>query len=137
MPNIIDILNFRRSPSTYIVRQERIRREGSPYYTWTPGIIAAGGSATIHVPTQFPDSRKYDPLDWIEVANMETGCNLTLTINGDTAFPVPLSSIRTIDNMALWNITITNNGGVNTTAGKIIVTLQRQPLTADMKARKG
>lgn len=133
--NLIDILNPQRSRNTYTVRQERIKREGSPYYTWTVPALAAAASAEIHVPTQFPDARKYEPLDWIEVTNAEVADALTLTINGDTTFPISISSIRTIDNMALWNVRITNIGAVVTTLGKIVVTLQRQPLTIDKWAR--
>lgn len=134
--NLFDLINVKRSPNTYIVRQERIKREGSQYYTWTPGAINAAASSEIHVPTQFPDSRKYQPLDWIEVVNNEAANDLTLTINGNQTFPVPASTIRTIDNLALWNVTLTNNGGAATTAGNVIVTMQKQPLTIDKWARR-
>lgn len=131
---IFDILKP-QSKDTQAMRRERVNREGSPYYTWQVPVLAAGVSAQIHIPTQFPDSRKYEPLDWIEVANAEVANALTLTINSDMSLPVPVSSIRTVDNEALWNIVITNNGAGAITLGKVIVTLQKQPLTADKKAR--
>jgi hypothetical protein len=136
MANLFDIINVQRRPNTYIVRQERIKREGSPYYPWTPGVIAPTATEVIHVPTQFPDSRKYQPLDWIEVCNNDAANDLTLTINGNESWPVPAKTIRTIDNLALWHVQLTNNGGVNTTAGSIVVTLQKQPLTIDKWARR-
>lgn len=130
-----NLLNILRKPSLLDVRKDRIKREGSPYYSWIPAAIAAGGSISIHVPSQFPESKKYSPLDWIEVVNMEVTNNLTLVINGNDAFPIPASIIRTIKNQALWHLTLTNNGGAITTLNKIILTLQKQPQNIDDWAR--
>lgn len=136
MSNIFDIANISRIRNTYSVRQERIKREGSPYYTWTVPVTATTAFSAIHVPTQFPDSRKYEPLDWIELVNNEPANNLTLTINDGDAFTVPAGTIRTVDGRALWSVRITNNGGVNTTLGLIIATLRRQPMTIDKWTRR-
>ena len=126
----------RRTRDIYTVRQERIKREGSPYYSWTVPVTATTATAVINVQQQFPDSRKYEPLDFLEVSNNEAANDLTLTINGTQPFPVPAGTIRTIEGKALWHIALTNNGGVNTTLGKIIVTLRRQPYTIDKWARR-
>lgn len=133
--NLFNIANLQTPRNIFTVREERVKREGSPYYTWTPGAIGAGASISINVADQFPDSRKYQPLDWIEVVNNEAADDLLLTINGDTTFPVPAGTIRTISNKALWHLTLTNQGGVATTLNKIIVTLQKPPLTIDKWAR--
>jgi len=111
----------------------RVKREGSPLYSWTVPVIAAGATEIIHVPTEFPDSRKYEPLDSIEIANNEAANDLTLTINNQDARYVPAGTIRRIsgNGIALWHIAVTNNGAGDTTLGKIIVTLQREPLTMD------
>jgi hypothetical protein len=136
MANIFDIGKINRLQNTYQVRQERIKREGSPYYTWVVPVTATTASSAIHVPTQFPASAKYEPLDWVEIVNNDPACNLTLTINDGETFPIPIGTIRTIDGKALWSLRITNNGGVNTTINLIIATLRRQPMTIDKWSRQ-
>lgn len=131
MPTLQDLANVFLPKGTYLVREERIKREGSPYYSWRVPVTATTASVEIHVPDQFPDSRKYSPLDFIEVVNNENANDLTLTLNGNTTFLVPARTIRTISRKAIHNVRITNDGGVNTTLGAIIVTLRRQPMTID------
>lgn len=131
MPNLFELANIHNRRHSYLVRQERIKREGSPYYTWTVPVTATTATSSIHVPTQFPVSRKYEPLDWIEIVNNEPTNNLTLTINQSDSFSVPAGTIRTIERKALWSIGVTNDGGANTTLGLIVVTIRRQPMTMD------
>lgn len=133
--NFFNIANIRKPADIYQVRQERIKREGSPYYSWAVPATAAAASSNIHVPTQFPAARKYEPLDWLEIVNNEAVNNLNLTINGQDTFPVPAGTIRTIDGKALWTLLVTNNGAVITTLNNIIVTLRRQPMTIDKWTR--
>jgi len=133
--NIFDQANIGRLKNTYSIRQERIKREGSPYYTWQVPVTAPAAVSVIYANTQFPDSRKYAPLDWIEIVNNDVQ-NLTLTINNGDAFSVPAGTIRTIDNIALHQIAVTNNGGANTILNSITVTIQKQPLTMDRWIRK-
>lgn len=134
--NVFDLANISRRRDISIIRQERIKREGSPYYTWQVPATAATTTSVIHVPTQFHDSRKYEPLDWIEIVNNEASNDLTVTINNGDSFVVPASTIRTISNIALWHIAVTNNGAAITTLNKITVTLQKEPLTIDKWARR-
>jgi hypothetical protein len=129
--NFFNIANIRKPRDIYTVRQERIKREGSPYYTWIVPATAAADKSCIHVQTQFPTSRKYEPLDWLEIVNNEAVNGLTLTINSADTFPVPAGTIRTIEGKALWAINVTNNGAVITTLNNIILTLRRQPMTID------
>ena len=134
--NIFDLANITRQKNTYTVRQERIKREGSPYYTWLVPVTAAGITAVINVDQQFPLSRKYSPLDWLEIANNDA-VDLTLVINNTDSFSIPAGTIRTIDNAAMRYLAITNNdAAVATVLNKIVVTLQKQPLTIDKWARK-
>lgn len=134
--NIFDLANITRRKGLQTIREERIKREGSPYYTWQVPATAAGANSVIYVPSQFPESKKYHPLDWLEIVNNETTNDLTLTINGNDSFKVPAKTIRTLDNFALLHIAVTNDGAVVTTLGNIIVTLQRQPLTMDKWIRR-
>jgi hypothetical protein len=131
MRNIFESANISKLRNTYLVRQERIKREGSPYYTWTVPVTATTATSSIHMQTQFPQARKYEPLDWLEIVNNEAVNNLTLTINQGDTFPSPAGTIRTIEGKALWSLAVKNNGGVNTTLGNIIVTIRRQPMTID------
>lgn len=116
-----------------IDRSARIKREGSRPFVWTPGIIAAAGVEVINVRQQFPASRKYEPLDSLEVVNNETANDITLVINGGDSRYIPAGTIRMIHGrgVALWHLAITNNGAGNTTAGNIVATLQKEPYTMD------
>lgn len=126
---------IRKPRDTFTVRQRRIQREGSPYYTWTMPATAAGAIAAINVGQTFPECRKYQPLDWLEIINNEAANDLTITINNGDSFLVIAKTIRTLDNIALWHIQVTNGGAAITTLGNIVVTLQRQPITIDQWAR--
>jgi len=138
MPNLLDLMRLNQISRIAISRQERIKREGSPYYNWTPGAINAGASSAIHVQTQFPESRKYEPLDWLEIVNMEGVNTLTVQLNGNDQYVIPASSIRTISGkgIALWHIKVTNNGAVATTAGKVVLSMRKEPVTIDDWARQ-
>lgn len=118
------------------VRTERIKREGSRPYVWEPGATAAAASIAMYPDTQFPDSKKYAPLDWIEVVNNEPSNDLSLTINGKETYKVPAKTIRTVDNCALRHVLITNDGAAITTARLIVVTVKKQPLTIDKWASR-
>lgn len=136
--NIFDLANYSapRWQRTWRVRQERIKREGSEYFTWIVPVIAASGRTAIEVNHQFPRAKKYAPLDWMQIVNADT-VDLQVTINGNTTLPVPAKTIITNDLLPLWEIRINNLDAANaTTLNKIIVTMQRQPLTADALARR-
>lgn len=133
--NIFDLAKMKYPSNITASRAERIKREGSPPYVWTPGAIAATASSAIHVPTQFPASRKYEPLDFLEVVNNDA-VDLTLTVNGDDQFNIPAASIRKVRG-AMWHISLTNlDAAINSTAGKIILTFRREPMTADKWTRE-
>lgn len=124
---------FRPKQGLVLDRIARIKREGSPVYSWTPGVINAGATAVIEVGQQFPASRKYAPLDSIELVNNETANDLMLTINGGDQRYCPAGTIRQVHGrgVALWHIAITNNGAVATTAGLVRASLQKEAMTID------
>lgn len=121
---------------TWLIRQERIKKEGSEYFSYIVPVTIAGAISYIEIANQFPRAKKYEPLDWIEVVNNDAMA-LTLIINGNTHLPVPAGTIRTVDNSALWEIGIRNDGAINTTLNLILLTLRRQPVTIDDWARRG
>jgi len=135
MGNFFKVANVRQRDQTYLVRQARIKREGSPYYTYSVGVIAATASAVLIPRDYFPECKKYEPLDFIEIVNNDV-VNLSLVINGQDPFVCLAGTIRTIESMPLHEIRITNSDAATATvAGKTILTLQRQPLTIDKWAR--
>lgn len=118
------------------IRQERIKKEGSEFFTWRPGVTIAGARTSIEIKTQFPMARKYMPLDYVQVANNDA-VDLTLTINGQETLPVPIGTIITVSDKWLYEIGITNDDAVApTVVNRITVTLQRQPETIDSWARR-
>lgn len=114
-------------------RLTRIKREGSPVYVWTPGAIAAGATAVIETNNQFPASRKYAPLDSIEIVNNEAANDIMVIINGGDQRYCPAGTIRHIHGrgVALWHIAVRNDGAAVTTAGAIVISLQKEPYTVD------
>jgi len=126
-----------RHEKTWLTRQERIKREGSEYFTWPVPAVAASGIGSIEIAHQFPRAKKYEPLDWIEIVNNDT-VDVRLIINNDMTLPVLAGTIRTVDNAALWTIGIENLSATTAvTLLRIIVSLRRQPLTIDQWARRG
>ena len=120
---------------SWLVREERIKREGSPYYTWIYPVTVAAAQAAISIEHQFPAAAKYKPLDWLEIVNNDV-VNLTLFMNGSDRLTVPAGTIRTVENKALWHIGIRNDdAAAASTLNSIIVTLRKQPMTIDQWAR--
>ena len=135
MPNILELLNgFSPERGLTIDRIKRIKREGSPAYTWNYPATGPGVIVTIDPETTFPASRKYAPLDSIEVVNNEPAINLTLTINGKETRIVPAGTIRQVSGrgVALRRVALTNDHATDTTTlGRIVVTLQKEAYTID------
>lgn len=134
--NIFQIANIDTLHRTTLIRQERIKKEGSPYYSYIMPVTAATASVAFDTQTQFPQARKYEPLDWLEVTNNDA-VDLNIIINGTITLPIPAGTIKTIKNQAIWHVTLTNlDAAVATTLNKVVLTLQRMPLTVDDWARK-
>lgn len=117
-------------------RVARALEQGSPPYRWIVPVTAAAATSVLYPDTDLPASRRYAPLDWLEIVNMEGAITLTLTINGVEVHTVPPNTVRTIEDTALRHIAVTNTGAGNTTLGDIIVTVMRAPMTADRAARR-
>jgi hypothetical protein len=133
--NIFEFANIKPMRGLTIIRSERVKKEGSPYYTYTMPALAAADSVAIALEQQFPEARKYFPLDWLQISNNEAANDLLLAVNGNMTFPVPAGTIQTIKNQPFWHVRITNQGGLTTTLNKVVLTFQRQALTVDDVAR--
>ena len=116
-------------------RIERIKREGSPAYVYALPVTAPAAIDVIHVPQQFPLSRKYQPLDSLEVVNNSVANPVTIIINGagNDTYLCPAGTIRSIrgSGVALWQIETVNNGVGATVLGEIILTCRKEAMTID------
>jgi len=124
--------------TVYLTRLERIKKEGSPFYTWIVPVTAATAQSAIDIATQFPLARKYAPLDWLEIVNNDA-VDLTLILNGQGGeyLNVPAATTRPVIGKALWRIAVRNDDAVaDSVLNAIVVTLRRQPKTIDMVAQE-
>lgn len=122
--------------NTYFTRLDRIKSDGSPYFTWQVPVTAPSGISSIEISTQFPRSKKYEPLDFIEVMNNDT-VDITLIINNNEYLPIPAAGSRPVIGKKLWQIGIRNDdAAANTTLNKITVSLRREPETINDWARR-
>lgn len=138
--NLFDIANISRRKGVIISRSERIKREGSPWYPYQLPVTAPGAAVTLHIPDLFPDSRKYQPLDFVEIVNNGAATPITVVINGpagDTHY-IPAGVIRTIrgGGVALWQVEITNNGVGATVLGLIRFNFKKEAMTIDRWAQE-
>lgn len=113
-------------------RDKRILREGSPTYTWTPGSIAASARLAIYLDTEFPDSRKYAPLDKVEIINNDA-VDLDIIINASETWHCPAGTIRKIEGgIGIRHCEIFNlDAATATTQYKVVLRFQRAPASAD------
>ena len=140
MPGLFDIANIQRRKGVIISRAERIKREGSPWYPYLLPVTAAGAAVPLHIPGLFPDSRKYEPLDFVEIVNNGIATPLTVQINGPAGdiHYIPAGVIRTISGggVALWQLVITNLGVGATVLGLIRFNFKKEAMTIDKWAQE-
>ena len=119
------------------VRQKRILKEGSEFFTIKLPAINAGDFAIydIDTSTELAAARKYKPLDFIEITNNDT-IDVQVMLNFQDSFVVPKSVIKTITERPIYSIKVLNIGASATTVDKIVLTLQRMALTTDQYVRK-
>ena len=125
----------KKSPSKR--RQERIDRDGSPFFRHSFGIILATTFEQVVPDSDLPASAKYKPLDFVEITNNSSE-DLEAEINNEATnrFPLPAGTIRTIDRRAIWNLRIVNTDATDTSNGEVIAVFQRLPIDADEAARR-
>lgn len=119
------------------IRDERIKRAGSPYYPLEPGSIAASGFVRYSVSetSALAGADKYTPLDWMEIVNNDT-VDIEVWV-GKEKHLVVAGSIRVVEGSWYDQFSITNLDAASaTTAGKIRITCRREPQTMDKLARK-
>lgn len=120
------------------VRQERILREGSEYFTIKLPAITAGDFLIYDIDTssELAAARKYKPLDFIEITNNDTAADVNVMINFQDQFIVPKGVIKTISERPIYSIKVINISASATTVDKVLLTLQRMALTTDQYIRR-
>ncbi len=133
MPNIFELANISRRKGVIITRLERIKREGSPNYPYSLPVTAAGVVVHLTINLLFPASRKYQPLDYVEIVNNSIANPILFTVNNADAWLIPAGTIRTIHGkgIALQLIDITNQGAGATVAGELEFTFKKEAMTID------
>lgn len=123
-----------RSQLIKLNRIKRAMREGSPTYPYAPPVMAAGASINQSIESQFPQAKKYEPLNWVEIVNTDT-VDINIVLNGTETYFVPAGTTREIKR-SIWLYRLTNLSAANpTTLGRIKLQFQRLPENMDSLAR--
>lgn len=137
--NILEQARISQMPlwkRTYLIRQERMKSEGSETFNWTVPATAAGATSVIETDTQFPRSRKYAPLNYCELVNNDS-VDVELQINGSKIISYTPAGVITTIKGPVRQVGIKNlDGAAVTTLNKIKVMVKREPLTIDEWARE-
>jgi len=100
-------------------------------------VIAAGviEHFTIGTHASLAKARKYAPLDYILITNSDTVA-IELQINSQKHY-IPAGVIKSLEGETYHAFAIKNlDGGAATTANKIHIVCQRQPMSQDKLVRK-
>lgn len=119
-------------------RENRVDQYGSPYYIHYAGIIAANnGREYVNIQDTFPDSRKYEPLDWLRIRN-QSGEIIRLRINETDYGFIDPGTIQTFNEIGgIWTFTLINTDTANATAAnEVFVQVRKEPLSADKLAQR-
>jgi len=115
----------------------RVDKEGSPYFDLYPASIAAGTMENYDIDQHslLSEARKYAPLDYIQVINTDSVA-LELRLKNQHHY-IPAGAIISLTDEAIWGFQLKNmDSATATTAGKIHIVLQRQPLSEDKAIRR-
>lgn len=119
---------------------ERILKSGSPPFTVFVGALAAGAVQDYDLQTEndsgLTGTGDYLPLDYVEVTNDDV-VPIYLIINQVDKFYIPAATIKKVSERNIWRLAIQNvHASTTSTANKIVLVLQRKPLTVDTYMRK-
>jgi hypothetical protein len=113
-----------------------VDRRGSPLFPEFHGAIVAAAVVLREVALQFPQARKYEPLDTMTITN-NSDESLTLTMNSEEVALIPARTTVKVSDRPIYTYTLTNISATDTSADEVHVLLQAAPLSADKLARRG
>jgi len=116
-------------------RQRTVDVDGSPNFRHTFGALAATANEYVDLRTDFPATRRYEPLKSLLITN-NSAADLDVEINGIDFILVPAGGIFNITDQAIWSFRLTNNDAVAAVAGTVRANFSRPPLGADELARR-
>jgi len=124
----------------FVTTQQRRERVvdlyGAPNIRHTFGAIAATANEYVDMQTDFPLSRRYEPMMSLVITNNSLA-DLDLAINGNDFALVPAGVITKVTDQAVWSFRLTNNDSVAAAAGTVRANVSTPPLGADELARRG
>ena len=115
-------------------RDKDTLRYGSPKFFYIFGAIAAAGSESVEIASEFPAARKYAPLMELVIKNGSAEA-LDLFLNGSRVSRLPPGTIETWTNTAVWSVQLTNNDTSTAAAGTVTMNVYSPGRTADQAAR--
>ena len=118
------------------VRQQRILKHGSPYFLVSVGELVAGATDVWGLAAIAPEAAKYEPLDYIEVTNLDSSASVRLVLDGQDAFAVSPSMVRAVEDRPFRQVRIVNSGATTIAAGLVSFLCQRQPIKVDSFIRR-
>jgi len=120
-----------------VIRQQRVLQNGSEYFTIKLPAVSAGDFAVYDIDSSaaLTAARKYKPLDFIQITNNDS-MDIEICLDFADTFLVPKGVIKTISERPFYSVKVKNIGTGSTTADKIVLTLQRMPITTDQYIRK-
>ena len=118
------------------VRTQRILKHGSAWYLKNVEELTAGAWTIYSLADLSADAPKYEPLDYVEVTNVDTSSAVRLVLDHGDSLLVPPSAIRTLDNHPFRTLQIHNEGASTIAAGKVSVLARRAPITVDKYIRE-
>ena len=122
--------------TTSHVRSQRILKHGSPYFTVSCPQLTAGTFVVYGLEDISADAPKYEPLDSIEVTNLDTATAVRLILDHGDSFQVPPSSVRQIESHPYRTVQVRNDGAATIDAGKVTFLAQREPIKVDSYIRR-
>lgn len=139
-PKLYDLL--KGTQKMQLNRLRRVMVEGSPKYHYDVPVIAADYAyVEFNTQTEYPRSRKYEPLDSCLVINNDAVMiGMRFNGSGSDLYLIPAGTIRRISREevgAIWHVRIINHDTANaTTLHAIDIELWRAPEDADSIARR-
>jgi hypothetical protein len=98
--------------------------------------LVAGAFVVYGLADLSADAPKYEPLDWIEVTNLDSAAAVRLILDHGDSFRVPAGAIRQIESHPYRVVQIRNEGATTIAAGLVSFLAQREPIKVDSYIRR-